>query len=209
VKDKELKEIFERTCCRSFDSSKTTTIQDLELIMKAGQAAPSAKNRQPYYFVGIMNKECRYKIYKAAEEGRKKQFGNLSKEELEKRSIGNTGSNDRSIYEASATILVFRELDENYSEAKDQSENLNIKEEQGVANATYSMMLQAQHMGLSSGWICSPLYIEKEIREILNEYGVVCKDNWKPRAIIPIVYCSRKCIKPPRQPWSKKSVIIK
>lgn len=204
----ELEEIFSRTCCREFDSYKKVSQEELELIMRAGQMAPSAKNRQPYYFVSIINKECREEIYLAAQKGRRKQFKSLSEEEIDKRSRGSTGSNDISIYEASAAILVFRVLDSKYKEAKDQSENLNIKEEQSVSNAAYSMMLQAQHMGLSTGWICSPLYIRSEIREILLKYGLECKDNWLPRAIIPIGYCKEARRKIDRKKLEEKSTFI-
>ena len=202
------REIFERKSCREFDSSKIVSKEELELIMKAGQEAPSVKNRQPYYFVGIINRECREEIYMAAEIGRRKQFAHLSDEELDARSIGEIGSNDRTIYEASAAILVFRDSDESYTEAKDQSENLNIKEEQSIANATYSMMLQAQHMGLSTAWICSPLYIEKEIKEILLRYGIECNDNWKPRVIVPVGYCEGEGDKIGRESLESKSSII-
>lgn len=208
MKDKKLKEIFLRKCCREFDTSKEISKDDLELIMKAGQSAPSAKNRQPYFFVAIINRECRKEIYMAAENGRRKQFAHLSKEKLDLSSKGDVGSNDGTIYEASAAVLVFRVIDSKYSEAKEQSENLNIKEEQGVSNAAYSMMLQAQHMGLSSGWICSPLYIEEEIKDILLKYGVKYQDSWKPRVIIPIGYCKEKGKKISREPLSKKSIII-
>lgn len=204
----ELKEIFLRTCCREFDSSKEVSKEELELIMSAGQMAPSVKNRQPYYFVSIINKECRKEIYLAAEKGRRKQFAHLTEEELQKRSSGDTGSNDISIYGASAAILVFRVLNSKYKEAKDQSENLNIKEEQSVSNAAYSMMLQAQHMGLSTGWVCSPLYIEEEIKEILLKYGVECKDSWKPRVIIPVGYCNSSRKKPKRERLEEKSTIV-
>lgn len=204
-----LETIIQRTSCRDFDTTKEVAEEELSLIMSAGQAAPSAKNRQPYYFVGIINKACREKIFWAAEEGRKKQFSHLSNEELESKSFGSTGSNDRAIFEASAAILVFRASDKNYSEAKDQSENLNIKEEQGVANAAYSMMLQAEYMGLSTAWICSPLYIEREIKQILADYGINCERHWKPRVILPIGYCKNKLEKISREELSKKSVIIK
>lgn len=203
-----LKEIFERTSCRDFDSSMVVTKSELSLIMSAGQAAPSAKNRQPYFFVAIINKECRKKIFQAAEEGRRKQFAHLTHDEMVLKSKGTTGSNDRTIFDASAAILVFRSSDRKYSEAKDQSENLNIKEEQGVSTAVYSMMLQAEHMGLSTAWICSPLYIESEIKDILSEYGVRCEDHWKPRVIIPVGYCSYKTEKISRQKLPSKSVII-
>ena len=203
-----LKEIFERRCCRTFDSSKDVTLEQMEMIMEAGQCAPSAKNRQPYHFIAIFSEECRLEIYEAAEEGRKKQFSNLTSEELKKLSKGDTGSNDRTIYEASGAILVLRVLDSEYEEAKDQSENLNIKEEQGVSNAAYSMMLQAQHMGLSTGWVCSPLYIGDEIKEILKRYGVDYKDSWRPRVIIPVGYCKGDGVKIGRDELEKKSDII-
>ncbi len=204
----ELREIFERRSCRDFDPSKLVTKETLSLILSAGQAGPSAKNRQPYYFVAILNQACRDKIFHAAESGRKKQFAHLSEQEMTTRSTGATGSNDQAISEASAAILVFRASDVNYSEAKDQSENLNIKEEQGVAIAAYSMMLQAEHLGLSTGWICSPLYIEKEIKQILSDYGVKCEDHWKPRVIIPIGYARDKTTKISREPLSSKSTFV-
>ena len=47
--------ILARTCCRSFNPKKAINDQIIELILKAGQAAPSAKNRQPYYFLIIKN----------------------------------------------------------------------------------------------------------------------------------------------------------
>ncbi len=208
MKNNRLKEIFTRTSCREFNPIKKVTDKELSLIMSAGQAAPSAKNRQPYFFVGILNKECRKRIYLAAEKGRKKQFAHLTEEAFDLLSKGETGSNDLAIFEASAAILVFRASDTDYSEAKTQSENLNIKEEQGVSNAAYSMMLQAEHMGLSTGWICSPLYIENEIKEILADYGVGCEDHWRPRVIIPIGYCKNRKKKIAREVLSRKSVII-
>lgn len=208
MESKLLNVIFQRTSCRDFDTTRAVTEDELTLMMSAGQAAPSAKNRQPYYFVAIINEACREKIYFAAEKGRRKQFSHISEEELTSRTTGTTGSNDRAIIEASAAILVFRVSDKNYSEAKDQSENLNIKEEQGVANAVYSMMLQAEHMGLSTAWICSPLYIENEIKQILSEYGINCEEHWKPRVIIPIGYCKNKPKKIAREELSNKSVFI-
>lgn len=205
---KKLTPLFERTCCRSFDDRKEVTKEEIKLILEAGQTAPSAKNRQPYYFVGIINKDCRKEIYEAAEEGRRKQFAHLSKEALEKTAKGGTGSNDKSIFDASAAILVFRDSDPAYKEAKAQSKNLNIKEEQGVASSAFAMILQAHSMGLNSGWICSPLYIKDKLEEILTQYGVAFNDNWEPRVIIPIGYCKVEPKKPQREKLEKKSSII-
>jgi len=203
-----LPEIFDRTCCREFDSTREISKKEIELILRAGQAAPSAKNRQPYYFVAIINKDCRKEISEAAERGRKKQFANLSTEEFEKTEKGRTGSNDKSISTASAAILVLRNSDSSYTEADNQSVNLNIKEEQGVATAAYAMTLQAKKLGISSGWVCSPLYIKEELSEILSKYGVTWQNNWQPRLIISLGYNSTKLAKPKRKPLRDVSTII-
>lgn len=180
--------IFQRSCCRIFDSSKKITKEQLETIMKAGQTAPSAKNRQPYYFVAIQNQDCRKEIVKAADEGRRRQFAHLNKEMVEDISTKALGSNDKSIYEASAAILVFRDSDPNYTEAQKELERLNIKEEQGVACTAICMMLQAYDMGIHTGWICSALYIKDSLKEILPKYGLEYRENWEPRFIIPVGY---------------------
>lgn len=203
-----MNELFTRTCCRVFDETKSISKEDIELIMKAGQAAPSAKNRQPYFFIAILNKECRKEIYLAANQGRKKQFGNISEEDFKKMEKGDTGSNDISIYHSSACILVFRNSDNEYTESNTESKNLNIKEEQGVATATYSMMLQAHSMGISSGWICSPLYIKDELKNILTKYGIKFNDNWEPRVIIPLGYASLVTKKPKRKKLEEISLIV-
>ena len=203
-----MKEIFERTCCRVFDSAKTISKGDLTLILEAGQAAPSAKNRQPYFFVTILNKKCLEEISTAAITGREKQFSNLSPEEFKRGEKGDTGSNDISISKASAAILVFRDSDPEYRESEVESKNLNIKEEQGVANAAYSMMLQAQSMGISSGWVCSPLYIKEELKKILTKHGVKFDNNWEPRLIIPLGYASLTTNKPPRKPLEEKCIFV-
>lgn len=193
-----MEEIFDRTCCRIFDSSRTISKEDLAKIIQAGQAAPSAKNRQPYFFITILNKQCKEEISQAAAMGRKKQFAHLSDIEFKKVETGKTGSNDISISNCSAAILVFRDSDTKYTEA--EIEMLDIKEEQGVATAAYSMMLEAHSMGIASGWICSPLYIKDELKRILTKYGVNFNDNWEPRLILPFGYPMLKTQKPPRKP---------
>ena len=110
-------------------------------------------------------------------------------------------SNDAVIVQAPIAILVFRNSDSEYKEALPAK--LNIKEEQGVANTCYSMMLAAQGFGLGSVWICSPLYLKNELKEILEKYGVKWQKNWQPRAILPIGYPVKDCNKPKRLILSK------
>ena len=194
-----LSEIRDRTCCRNFNPKKKVNPKLVRLILEAGQMAPSAKNRQPYFFITIFNRDCRREIFDAAQKGRRKQFAHLSQEEFDRTSNGKTGSNDKSMVDSSIAILVMRSSDPKYKEASEQSKNLNIKEEQGVATAVYSMQLQARHLGLDSGWICSPLYLTEELKPIFKKYEIEWQDNWEPRVIIPIGYALENPIKPQRK----------
>lgn len=202
-----IKTIFSRTCCRNFDPQREVADDQIDQIIKAGQAAPSAKNRQPHYFIAIKNQNCRTEISEAAALGRQRQFANLSTDTLAKTAVGSTGSNDQSIAEAPLGILVLRNSS-GYTESANESVNLNIKEEQGVATAAYSMMLAAKSLGLDSGWICSPLYIAEELKQILGKYGVAWQENWQPRLIIPIGYAKTPGNKPPRKDIKEICTII-
>lgn len=203
-----IKTIQERSCCRTYNPNKEVDNKLLKIILEAGQNAPSAKNRQPYFFLVIKNSLCKKQIAEAAEKGRGKQFAHLTKEDYEKTSKGGTGSNDISIAEASAAILVLRNSDISYKEAASQSKNFNIKEEQGVATAAYSMMLAAKSLGLASGWICSPLYIKDELRKIVENYGIVWDQNWQPRVVVTIGYPLAEPKKPARKKINEISKII-
>lgn len=198
-----------RTCCRSFDPSKKVGREEIKTILKVGQAAPSAKNRQPWYFLVIENQQVKDEIAKAAFLGRQKQFAGWDKKAAQKMINGNgfNSSNDKVIAEAPCIIVVMRNSDSSYSEAL--PDELNMKEEQGVACATYSMMLAAWALGLGSVWICSVLYIRDELRIILENAGINWNDNWQPRAILPIGYPKANPKKPPRELISGVSKFIR
>lgn len=203
-----LKIIFERTCCRNFDSKKRVKKSDIRLILKAGQAAPSAKNRQPYFFIVIKNKKRLKEIAKAAVIGRQKQFKGWNAEKAQEMIKGNNylNSNDGIISKATLAILILKNSDPDYKEAS--AKELDIKEEQGVACAAYSIMLAAWSLGLGSAWLCSPLYIKEELKIILEKYGVTWRENWEPRVIIPIGYPKIKLIKPKRKQLNEISHFI-
>jgi len=53
--------IFKRTSVRKYTDEKITP-EEIELILRAAMAAPSAKNSQPWEFVAIQNKDTLMKI---------------------------------------------------------------------------------------------------------------------------------------------------
>ncbi|MBU0974072.1 nitroreductase family protein [Patescibacteria group bacterium] len=187
-----------RTCCRSF-SDKTVADCDIESILKTGQAAPSAKNRQPYFFIVIKNQQCKKEIALAATRGREKQFTNWDQQSAESMIKGKSkmNSNDLVIAEAPVAILLLRDSDPNYSEGI--SENLEIQEEQGVACVAYSMMIAAQALGLGMAWMCSVLNIPEELEDILTKYGIAWKKTWQPRVILPVGYSKKEKLRKPKR----------
>lgn len=193
-----ISEINTRTCCRSF-SDQTVADCDIKSILKTGQAAPSAKNRQPYFFIVIKNQQCKREIALATTLGREKQFINWDQQSAESMIKGKSklNSNDRVIAESPVTILLLRDSDPNYSEGI--LENLEIKEEQSVACVAYSMMIAAQAFGLGMAWMCSVLNIPEELRQILKKYGVTWKKTWQPRVILPIGYSKKKRLYKPKR----------
>ncbi|MBU1085044.1 MAG: nitroreductase family protein [Candidatus Beckwithbacteria bacterium] len=202
-----IKTLLTRTCCRDY-TNQPIPDQDIDYILKAGQVAPSAKNRQPWFFIVIKDQDCRQKIAKSAFVGRQRQFAGWDQEKAKQMIQGNAfdNSNDAVIAKAPVAILILRNLNPDYQEALPAE--LNIKEEQGVANTTFSMMLTAQSLGLNTVWICSPLYIKKELSQILPQYEVDWQNNWQPRAIIPIGYPKQPGNKPTRKPLQEISLEI-
>lgn len=203
--------ILARASCRNF-TDQAITIQQIRTILRAGQAAPSAKNRQPWFFIVIRNQEIQDKIAELAIIGRKKQFSNLSDEKA-RRMISKSGkftSNDGVISQADAAILVLRHSDPRYSEGLPQ--NLDIKEEEGVACCTYSMMLAAESLGLGSVWISSVLNIQTELKKLLEKYlsdqNKTWQKNWQPRAILCLGYPRMQPQKPKRKELSEVTLFF-
>jgi nitroreductase len=203
-----IKTLLTRTCCRNFNNRPVTNNM-LKVILQAGQAAPSAKNRQPWFFVVIRNEKCRQEIARAAFIGRQRQFANWNEKKAKEMTKGDAfdHSNDAVIAQAPVAILVFRNSNPKYKEALPAE--LDIKEEQGVANACFSMMLAAENLGLRSAWICSPLYIIKKLKKILPKYGIDWQETWQPRAILPIGYPATDLTKPARKPLKKVSLFAR
>jgi len=202
--------MLERTCCRKF-SDRAVTDEQLGIVLKAGQAGPTAKNRQPYEFVIIRNPDCRKKVFMACAEGRKRSAGPAAQlkktettakqeppeppiEEMTDAELAKLP--DACLLEAPVLILLVRSSDPVHTEF--MWRELDIKEEHGVACAAYSLMLAAHSLGLGMGWICSALYAKQELKAVLKDYGIIWKECWEPRAILPLGYPKGEASKPAR-----------
>lgn len=114
--------IFNRTSVRKYTTEKVSSEQ-VELLLKAGMAAPSARNIQPWEFIVIQNRETLNEI---------SEFGTFAYMPKE----------------APLAIVVCADTDK---EMPAQSgKNYWI---QDCSAATQNIMLQAAEMGLGSVWI--------------------------------------------------------
>lgn len=149
-----LQVIKERRSIRAFRNDNVS--KDLIIdILNCGRLAPSAKNRQPWFFV-IVKDDVKNKIADMMIEDAYKR--NLS-EENEK--IGfNSSVNPTAnvIKEAPILILIFREKNDNWI----VGDNLSI------GACVENMCLRATELGLGTLWIRDIVYVAEEVADMLN-----------------------------------------
>ncbi len=141
----ELKEcIAKRYSSRSYYKRKVKKKDILEIIESA-RLAPSAANRQNWYFIVLQNNA-------------KKRVAFLMEDYLKKiKKISVIESIDV-IKQASILILVFRHTDESWFEGDYLS----------IGCAVEHMVLTATDLGLGSLWLRDVIYLRKEITNLFN-----------------------------------------
>ena len=149
-----LKAIKDRRSIRMFKS----TLLDksiVEDIINCGRLAPSAKNRQPWYFIIVQN-NFKNKIANLMIEDSSKRNNKEERARLGCPSSVNPTANV--IKQAPILILVFREKNNNWIEG----DNLSI------GACIENMCLRAADLGLGSLWIRDIVYVAQDVAELLN-----------------------------------------
>lgn len=147
--------IEERRSIRSFkeDNISKNVIED---ILNCGRLAPSAKNRQPWYFV-VLTGENKNKVAEIMISGNTKEVRKYDREVLKcNTSILPTA---RTILEAPVLVLVFREKDDNWVIA----DNLSI------GACIENMCLRATDLELGTLWIRDVVYNSNDIATFLGK----------------------------------------
>ncbi|MDR3355427.1 MAG: nitroreductase family protein [Synergistaceae bacterium] len=145
----EIKEaIFGRRSVRKFTSDPVSE-QDIQDILTAGLAAPSAINLQPWFFVVVRDEEARKDLLNILGKGLPKNRAELSARfpknpEVVEESLGFIGS----LGNAPVCILAFL-LKKDYEDR--------LSSMQSVAAAIENMLLMAYGKGLGSCWLTAPL----------------------------------------------------
>lgn len=147
--------IEKRRSIRSFKNMDISR-EIVEDILNAGRLAPSAKNRQPWYFVVVKNEikdeianmMINYSLNHNDDTIEKQKYGFKS-------SVNPTA---KVIKEAPILILIFREKNDNWV----VGDNLSI------GACVENMCLRALELGIGSLWIRDTVYIAEDIANFLN-----------------------------------------
>lgn len=146
-----LESIKNRRSIRSF-KSKEISKDIIEDILNCGRLAPSAKNRQPWYFVIVKDK--------IKNEIADMMTKNSNNQNLSEKTIFNSSVNPTAnvIKEASILILVFREKNKSWI----VGDNLSI------GACIENMCLRATELNLGTLWIRDIVYVSEEVAKMLN-----------------------------------------
>ncbi len=167
---------------RSIRSFKDDNIKDsvIEEIIDCGRLAPSAKNRQPWYFVVVRNPE-KEKIVRKMEEW----VENASIKKYEAY-IGHKSSvlaSSRVIREAPVIILVFYKKEDHWLEGDCLS----------IGACIENMILRATSLGIGSLWIRDTNCIKNDIAQLIG------LENLELNSTIALGYANENPIVRPRK----------
>ncbi len=169
---------------RSIRRFKPDLIPDsvIENILTTATFAPSAHNRQPWRFCVVTDVSVKTKLSDAMaiEFERDLEKDKLPQAEIQKRT---TRSRERII--AAPVVIILNvdmtDMDVYPDEKRNKAEYLMAV--QSVANAGMQMLLAAHAEGLGGVWVCSPLFVQETIQNILD-----LPKTWEPQAMFFIGY---------------------
>ena len=189
--------IDKRTSTRFF-KKKEINHEILRTIITAGLKAPSPKNRQPWYFIAITNKEEKKKLADAMEN----EINGLIIKKPERQDI--KASLDTIAIIRKAPVLVLVCYENNMVKIHDDGVNWDIAAKdieavdiQSIGAAVENMLLQAESFRISSLWCADILYAYKSISRYSNNpiisaicFGYKAKDSKSP----PKKCIDEKCV---------------
>ncbi len=149
-----LDSIKARRSIRAFKSDSVSK-EIVEDILNCGRLAPSAKNRQPWYFV-ITSGQIKDKIADMMI-----SFTLSNDDTIERKNLGcpsSVSSTAHIIKQAPILVLIFREDNENWV----VGDNLSI------GACVENMCLRATELGIGTLWIRDTVYVQKDVASMLG-----------------------------------------
>lgn len=149
-----LKAIEERRSIRNYTKDKISK-EIVEDILNCGRLAPSAKNRQPWFFV-IVQEEIKDKIADMMI-----NYTNNNDEDDVRNVLGHKSSVSPTanvIKQAPILVLIFREKNDNWI----------IGDNLSIGACVENMCLRATDLGIGSLWIRDIVYVASDVADMLG-----------------------------------------
>ena len=146
--------IENRRSIRSFKNEEISK-DIVEDVLNCGRLAPSAKNRQPWYFVVVQN-ELKNKIADMMID-----YAINNNDAIERKKLGYSSSVKSTanvIKQAPILILIFREKNDNWI----------IGDNLSLGACVENICLRATELGLGSLWIRDTVYVAENIAKMLG-----------------------------------------
>jgi F420 biosynthesis protein FbiB-like protein len=154
----------------------------IEEILLTATFAPSAHHRQPWRFCILKDSAARAALADAMAADFE---GDLTRDGFPAEAIRDQIRRSRErIISAPAAILLCLDMSEMdvYPDRKRKQAEFRMGV-QSVANAGMQLLLAAHAEGLGSVWVCSPLFAQETIRQILS-----LPETWEPQAMYFLGY---------------------
>ena len=171
---------------RSIRRFKSDPIPDsiIEDILTTATFAPSAHNRQPWRFSVVTDAAQPIKE-KLANEMIKKFQQELENDALPPEEISKRveRSKDRILSAPVVIVLSVDMSDMDTYPDKHRRKAEYVMATQSAANAGMQLLLASHAEGLGSVWVCSPLFAQKTVQDVLN-----LPKTWEPQAMYFLGY---------------------
>ncbi len=165
--------ICNRRSVRCYANRPISEEQILKLIYLAGQA-PSAKNRQPWFFYVINDQKIQKEFIDMLSDGIDLLYRRCQQKNIQRPDILNAKNSLRAMEQAAALILV--KLVSRYDVCHDdgvdwqlQALDIEATDLLSIGAAIQNILLAAKEMGLGSLWVCDIFYAYPALVQFLHE----------------------------------------
>lgn len=142
--------------------------ETIEKIIEAGINAPSSKNRQPWHFVVVTEKE-KESMLKAMSNGIQNEIDDNGLLPESRQHIAGANYTVEIMEQAPVTIFILNKLGKSPLESLSAEERLyEMANIQSIGAAIQNMSLMAVELGLGSLWICDVYFAYRELCEWLD-----------------------------------------
>lgn len=164
--------IYKRRSIRNFKKS-NISINIIEQIIEAGIYAPSAKNRQPWFFYVLHDERTKNEFIQQFNIGINKLMQKYKHQNIPRPDIEGAMSTAKIMEQASAIILVT--CRKKYSKIYEDNVNwylhaldIEVTDILSIGAAIQNMLLKATDLGYGSLWVCDIFYAYQELVDFIQ-----------------------------------------